>query len=61
MTPTEVTLYALLQHNHDQPDYGVPPVNFFPAQVPRNNAYGYTDAQPQDGDDSAHRRRVPDR
>jgi catecholate siderophore receptor len=41
-TPTEVTLYALLQHNHDQVDYGVPPVNFFPAQVGRNNAYGYS-------------------
>ncbi len=42
-TPTEVTLYALLQHNHDQPDYGVPPVNFYPAQVGRNNAYGFSD------------------
>ena len=41
--PTEVTLYALLQHNHDQPDYGVPPINFFPAQVNRNNAYGMSD------------------
>jgi len=42
-TPTEVTLYALLQHNHDQADYGVPPINFFPAQVNRNNAYGMSD------------------
>jgi catecholate siderophore receptor len=42
-TATEITLYALLQHNHDQPDYGVPPVNFFPAAVPRNNAYGFSD------------------
>src|SRR5471030_2460352 len=42
-TPTEITLYALLQHNHDQVDYGVPPVNFFPANVPSNNAYGYAD------------------
>lgn len=42
-TPTEVTLYALLQHNHDQVDYGLPPVNFFPANVNRNNAYGYSD------------------
>ena len=41
--PTEVTLYALLQHNHDQVDYGVPPVNFYPAQVPRNAAYGMSD------------------
>ncbi len=42
-TPTEITLYALLQHNHDQVDYGVPPVNFYPANVNRNNAYGYAD------------------
>ncbi len=42
-TPTEVTLYALFQHNHDQVDYGVPPINFFPAQVNRNNAYGMSD------------------
>lgn len=42
-TPTEVTLYALLQHNHDQPDYGLPPVNGFPAQVSRNNVYGFSD------------------
>lgn len=42
-TPTEVTLYALLQHNHDQADYGVPPVNFYPAQVNRNNSYGMSD------------------
>ena len=31
--PTEVTLYALLQHNHDKVDYGLPPLNGFPAQV----------------------------
>ncbi len=42
-TPTEVTLYALLQHNHDQADYGLPPVNFYPANVNRNNAYGFND------------------
>jgi len=42
-TPTEVTLYALLQHNHDQADYGLPPVNFYPANVNRNNAYGFSD------------------
>jgi catecholate siderophore receptor len=42
-TPTDVTLYALLQLNHDQADYGLPPVNFFPAQVNRNNAYGFSD------------------
>jgi catecholate siderophore receptor len=40
-TPTEVTLYALIQKNHDQVDYGVPPLNGFPVDVPRNTAYGY--------------------
>ncbi|HEY1611987.1 MAG TPA: TonB-dependent receptor plug domain-containing protein, partial [Paraburkholderia sp.] len=25
-TPTEVTLSALIQHNHDMPDYGLPPL-----------------------------------
>ena len=40
-TPTEVTLYALIQHNHDQVDYGLPPLNGFPVDVPRNTAYGY--------------------
>jgi len=39
--PTTVTLYALLQHNHDQADYGLPPLNGFPAQVNRNNSYSY--------------------
>lgn len=39
-TSTEITLSALLQHNHDQPDYGVPPLNGHPANVGRNTAYG---------------------
>jgi catecholate siderophore receptor len=39
-TPTEITLSALIQHNHDQPDYGVPPLNGAPVQVDRNTAYG---------------------
>ena len=39
--PTEVTLYALLQHNHDKVDYGLPPLNGYPAKVNRNNAYGF--------------------
>src|SRR5689334_16347152 len=39
--PTEVTLYALLQHNHDKADYGLPPLNGYPAQVNPNNAYGF--------------------
>ena len=41
-TPTEVTLYALLQHNHDHADYGVPPLNGFPANVGRNKAFGFS-------------------
>ncbi|MBV8192491.1 MAG: TonB-dependent receptor, partial [Alphaproteobacteria bacterium] len=42
-TPTQLTLQALLQHNHDQIPYGVPPLNGFPLNVPRNTAYGDTD------------------
>jgi catecholate siderophore receptor len=38
---TEITLYALLQHNHDKVDYGVPPLNGYPADINRNNAYGF--------------------
>jgi len=41
--PTEVTLNALLMHNHDMPDYGLPPVNGAPAEVNRRNFYGATD------------------
>ncbi|WP_211461785.1 TonB-dependent receptor [Collimonas silvisoli] len=39
-TPTEITLSALVQHNHDMPDYGLPPLNGHPANVDRNTAYG---------------------
>ena len=42
-TPTEITLSALLQHNHDMPDYGVGPLNGRPAPVDRNTAYGFND------------------
>jgi catecholate siderophore receptor len=42
-TPTEITLSALIQHNRDQPDYGVPPLNGHPAPVNRGTFYGYTD------------------
>ncbi|WP_218509451.1 TonB-dependent siderophore receptor [Variovorax sp. dw_308] len=42
-TPTQVTLSALVQHNRDMPDYGVPPLNGRPAKVDRNNAYGFGD------------------
>jgi catecholate siderophore receptor len=41
--PTEVTLSALLTHNKDMPDYGLPPVNGMPANVDRHNFYGATD------------------
>ncbi len=47
-TPTEITLQALYQHNRDRPDYGVPPLNGFPA-TDRDNVYGYsTDRTIQD-------------
>ena len=42
-TPTQITLSALLMHNNDMPDYGLPPVNAQPAQVSRRNFYGATD------------------
>jgi catecholate siderophore receptor len=42
-TPTEITLSALIQHNRDQPDYGVPPLNGHPAPVGRGTFYGFTD------------------
>ncbi|MEO8459006.1 MAG: TonB-dependent siderophore receptor [Dokdonella sp.] len=42
-TPTEITLSALLQRNHDMPDYGLPPLNGQPAPVDRRNFYGLTD------------------
>ncbi|HEY2256166.1 MAG TPA: TonB-dependent siderophore receptor [Variovorax sp.] len=40
-TPTEVTISALLQHNNDMADYGLPPLNGRPAPVPRDTAYGF--------------------
>ncbi|TAL99187.1 MAG: TonB-dependent siderophore receptor [Paraburkholderia sp.] len=42
-TPTEITLSALIQHNRDQVDYGVPSVNGHPAPVNRGTFYGFTD------------------
>ncbi len=42
-TPTEITLSALIQHNRDQPDYGIPPLNGHPAPVNRGTFYGFTD------------------
>lgn len=42
-TPTQITLSALLQRNHDMPDYGLPPINGRPAHVNQKNWYGLTD------------------
>ncbi|MFC3650626.1 TonB-dependent receptor [Dyella humi] len=42
-TPTQITLSALIQHNHDTPDYGLPPINGRPAQMNPKNWYGLTD------------------
>jgi catecholate siderophore receptor len=39
-TPTEVTATALIQHNHDQADYGLPAINGAPVNVGRDTAYG---------------------
>jgi catecholate siderophore receptor len=40
-TPTEVTVYGLLQYNHDHVDYGLPALNRYPANVSPNLAYGF--------------------
>ena len=42
-TPTRATLTALLQHNRDMADYGVPNLNGAPAAVDRKKAYGFSD------------------
>ena len=42
-TPTQITLNALLQHNDDMADYGLPPVNAHPAPVDRDTFFGLTD------------------
>lgn len=42
-TPTQITLSALLQHNRDMADYGVPNLNGAPATVDRKKAYGFSD------------------
>jgi len=42
-TPTEISLSALVSHNRDMPDYGLPPVNGAAANVNRKNYYGMTD------------------
>lgn len=42
-TPTEITLGAILQHKKDQVNYGVPNLNGYPLNAPRNTAWGFTD------------------
>lgn len=42
-TPTEITLSALLQHNHDNVDYGFPHYNGYLFQPARNTNYGLSD------------------
>lgn len=41
-TPTQLTVSALFQHNHDRPDYGVPPLNGHPVMSGRDAVYGYS-------------------
>ena len=42
-TPTEVTLSALIQHNYDQPDYGVQAINGHAFAASKSTYYGLTD------------------
>ncbi len=42
-TPTEVTISALIQHNYDQPDYGVQSINGHPFSPSKGTYYGLTD------------------
>ena len=42
-TDTEITLSALLQRNHDMPDYGFSPWQGRPVNVPHDDFYGYKD------------------
>ncbi|HEY7986750.1 MAG TPA: TonB-dependent siderophore receptor [Methylophilaceae bacterium] len=50
-TPTEITLSALIEHNHDMPDYGIPAVNGQVANIDYNSFYGLTsDRTDQDVD-----------
>ncbi len=41
-SPTEITMSALIQHNHDMPDYGVSPLNGTAVKVDRDAFYGFT-------------------
>lgn len=39
-TPTEITISALIEHNRDMPDYGLPALNGHPLSAPMNQFYG---------------------
>ncbi len=41
-TDTLVTVAGLIQHNHDRPDYGQPPLNGEPAKGGYDTVYGYS-------------------
>ena len=41
-TDSLVTVSGLIQHNHDRPDYGQPPLNGEPARVGYDTVYGYS-------------------
>ncbi|RFC37851.1 MAG: catecholate siderophore receptor [Candidatus Nitrotoga sp. SPKER] len=42
-TETEITLSAILSHNNDMVDYGIPPLNGRPIKGQRDTYYGLTD------------------
>lgn len=41
-TPTQITLSALIEHNHDMPDYGTVGYNGSPLPIQKNQFYGLT-------------------
>lgn len=41
-TPTQITLSALIEHNHDMPDYGTVGYNGSPLPISKNQYYGLT-------------------
>ncbi|WP_087721824.1 TonB-dependent receptor [Pandoraea sp. PE-S2T-3] len=41
-TPTQITLSALIEHNHDMPDYGTVGYNGHPLPISKNQFYGLT-------------------
>ena len=41
--PTQITVFGLIQHNNDRPDYGVSPLNGQPVRSGTNTVYGFSD------------------